>query len=362
MIITDDNTTKHENTTRSDGDAPPNYALFGEILASYMSTTSRALYLWNENSCHIDAWLVMELVALGNPFGGRCADIGNLVKHSKGLKQLLRVLVAAGTDAQDELRDTLHRMHAEHSYGAPYGHVDDAMIHIRILHIQDRHVQAHRDDRVVQFGVTYTCTKCGRTKKKSELSPMLYLDADYVPWDDQQKVHGPNGDSYITDAERTAPIRIKTIAESVDRSLNQPCMSQCKLCVTNTYRRTVNTPSVCLPRLLILNKIPGVGRHNFVWTPQLNVGKIPYMLVGVLAKSSNHWLTVFLKDNTWYVYNDLSPAPTRAKRNLIGTPVVPSGFQAIVWYYVTGLEKANRKYTPQASYATDRYHVFNELS
>ena len=299
----------------------------------------------------MDSWLVLELAAYME--AGRLEQAhGNRDAASR----VLSVLATLGTNRKNEARDKLHMFLAEHPYAEDYGKFDDATVHVRILHNLDRHAPEHKDDRCVTLKGRYYCEECKHDKGFDECLPLVNIETTYCAWDEQMRVHGDTGDQLLADSQKTDHIRIKSIEESVLRTIYQPAFSRCLNCQRNTLRRTVDRSQVVMPRLLVTS---ASGRHKFGWEPKLSVGGIEYLLAGLVAKSETHYITVFRRNNKWFQYNDLFQNNTSKLSCSLGVLQMPNRFRPQMWYYTTRASRETRTRItegPEHISNTERYN------
>ena len=287
--------------------------LFRKLTNKLMS--ARKPYSWDENSCHLDTWL-MHMIALCSLIAstGRGGSLLlDTVRTDYAFRRLTKVLLAAGERNQNKLRDAYWLTEVE-EYRAPLQMfrftVDDE--HDTII---EENSDAFRDGRnSVGVALEFHCTNPDHEMYEGNENMKLYLrDKWYsipVEWCRQQDEKSNWSLAGTTEQHQHLSIEdfLQTVISRSDLE-DFPCKKCSGLGFFRISKKKIPSKAL-LPKVLRI--ATGAGAATKPKSDHFVVGGIRYDLVGITFGNSIHFNGCIRLDKKWYQYDGMGVASSHS--------------------------------------------------
>ena len=268
--------------------------LLAETIASGMFLT------WNDNFCHFDSVLMLNLVAycrLGMTYWTSGSDDGSLRPGSYHERQMVDLLCAFSANRADTQRKALRNTYMwevlshDPNEGIPYyGGFADAMMHAYVAGCKADEYHGVKIRPSIRTLKPCQC-RDGSTRSNEDLRGCLAVST-------AETLAEAYKNAVLAKHNRTTNTKC---AYSVPKSTSYPTRS--RRC-TGEYTATVESVMVgaflCID--VELGYIVNVANETALLLGPL---KLEYNLVGVALWDGGHYKCRFVVDNVWYEYNDL---------------------------------------------------------
>lgn len=337
---------------------PSDFSIANELKATVNRiATFLNPWKWNDNSCHLDCWLMVQMSLFG--FITDTVDHtlnDTMILNSPPLKKLFKVLLNSGKPHQDASKMAYWIMEIEEYRGGTRG------ARRSFLGVGDYHIHKDEMDRemattsalhlsTIQVGLTSTCSNPLHTHSNPMQKRKRVVSVDdywYSLPDDWNRVLVGKGRWQMAECHQVKHTDLTDVLGSLfSRSDGET--TDCKVCRENnpdtayqvTWHKSPEYALMPLTLDFVVDPHQTVPAEDFIF-----FGGTNYTLVSVVFGNNVHFTCNILLRNAWYHYDGLGmPSTDNRKPRLVRmypngsvnhmTPPPPAtGYTPIAYKYV----------------------------
>jgi hypothetical protein len=318
--------------------------------------SARQPWKWMNNSCHLDTWLMVELSFFGQLANSEHTPlVDSVLDKSPALTKLFKVLNAAGTNNQDDLKMAYWAMEIESYLGGTraartsFGQFSDYQKHGELMHIHERG-DAKFDITSTYIAIQKSCSNPNHDTTTSHLKRTTQVtteDCWFAMPDDWSRTKDTAG-RWRT--EQVSQVHNTGLGDVVETLLGRSdgettnCTICCKAHPGTCYQESSEKipANALLPISLEFNVDPD---SRVPVERELCIGGLGYTLLAVVFGNGMHFKCNIVLYDQWYHYDDLGLVIKNSLTNhflvrisapssFLTPPPPMMGFKPIVYRYM----------------------------